>query len=208
MGGLPWHKRYHQDEENLLLAANLEERGAYNTLVNRIMINDGPLALHYRMLGYVFGGVRPKTAENMLGRLVELDLASIEENQITVPQFAEQLIERRKKHEEYRQNGRIGGLTRVRNEQMRGEKAKKANNIIRSFEGRLEPGSTKKEKETENPPNPQPTGERMGIEQHKEPELYSEIARMKGSNRPFNQPTIYATRDVIAQAKQNLEQDS
>lgn len=210
MGGLPWHKRYQQDEENLLLTSSLEERSAYNTLVNRIMINDGPLALDYRMLGHVFGGVRAKKAEKLISRLVDLGLASIKDGEITAPQFEEQLIDRRKTHERHRKTGRTGGLKRAENERMRREPTKKANDISRSSQGRLKSRSTKKERETEkeNPPNPQLGDEVKGIERDKEPKLYAEIARLKNPNRPFNQPTIYATPDVIAKAKLNLEHDS
>ena len=54
MSGNPWHRRYHSDALAGMLSLTLEERGAYQTVLDLIYDRGGPIADNERLLaGYM-----------------------------------------------------------------------------------------------------------------------------------------------------------
>ena len=59
MSDNPWHRRYHSDALTGMLSLTLEERGAYQTVLDMIYDRGGPIADHDRVLaGYMGCSVR------------------------------------------------------------------------------------------------------------------------------------------------------
>lgn len=59
MSGNPWHRRYHSDALAGMLSLSLEERGAYQTVLDLIYDRGGPIADNERLLaGYMGCSIR------------------------------------------------------------------------------------------------------------------------------------------------------
>jgi uncharacterized protein YdaU (DUF1376 family) len=131
MSALPYHKRYHSDALAGMMPLTLEERGAYNTILDMIYDRGGPLIDNERLLaGYMNCSIRKwrQIRESLLAkRKIRIDRDGCISNQ-----RAEKEIENQSKtHRKLIEAGAKGGRARVENE-------KKANENSDGGEAELE----------------------------------------------------------------------
>jgi uncharacterized protein YdaU (DUF1376 family) len=103
MAGNPWHRRYHSDALAGMLSLTLEERGAYQTVLDLIYDRSGPIADNERLLsGYMGCSIRK-------GKLVAAD------GFLTNPRAEKQLENDAKTARKLAENGAKGGRKKAEN---------------------------------------------------------------------------------------------
>lgn len=109
MSSNPWHKRYHSDALHGFMSLTLEERGAFQTLLDLIYDRGGPLIDNARLLsGYM--GVSLRKWESLRQSLVEKRKIYVDENGMLSNFRAEKEIENALKTSRKRaENGAKGG---------------------------------------------------------------------------------------------------
>lgn len=132
MSVLPYHKRYHSDALAGMMPLTLEERGAYNTLLDLIYDRGGPLIDNERLLaGYMNCSVRKW--RQLRGDLIEKGKISLNRDGQIINSRARKEIENQSKtHRKLIEAGSKGGRTRAENE-------KKPNEINETDQASLEP---------------------------------------------------------------------
>lgn len=135
MNKQPWHKRYHSDALTGYQALDLEERGAYTTLLDLMYDRGEALEITDRLLaGYLNVSVRKATA--LLARLVTKGkIARLEDGRITNSRFEKERENALKKARECAENGSEGGRVSA-------EIRKSGNNINGGNQASLEGGSS------------------------------------------------------------------
>jgi uncharacterized protein YdaU (DUF1376 family) len=133
MGERPYHKRYHGDALTGFMPLTLEERGAYQTVLDMIYDRGGPLLDNERLLaGYMNCSVRKwrKLRTDLIEKgKIHLD----EEGLIANGRALKQLENDAKTHRKLVESGAKGGRARAEN-------AKKHNSFNGTGQGSLEPG--------------------------------------------------------------------
>lgn len=133
MSALPYHKRYHSDALAGMMPLTLEERGAYNTLLDLIYDRGGPLIDNERLLaGYMNCSIRKWRM--IRDELIAKRKISINRDGLITNGRAEKEIENQSKtHRKLIEAGSKGGRTRAENE-------KKDNENNESGQATLEAG--------------------------------------------------------------------
>lgn len=135
MSSLPYHKRYHSDALAGFMSLTLEERGAYQTVLDMMYDRGGPLIDNERLLaGYMNCSIRKWRALREI--LIEKRKIVINEDGLITNVRTEKEIENlTKTHRKHVQSGTTGG-------RISAEKRKKANEIKEGEQAPLEPAST------------------------------------------------------------------
>lgn len=135
MSVLPYHKRYHSDALAGMMPLTLEERGAYNTLLDMIYDRGGPLIDNERLLaGYMNCSVR--RWRQIREQLLDKGKISINRDGLIDNRRARKEIENSSKtHRKLIEAGAKGGRTRAENE-------KKPNENSEGEQARLKPASS------------------------------------------------------------------
>jgi uncharacterized protein YdaU (DUF1376 family) len=133
MSALPYHKRYHSDALAGFMALTLEERGAYQTLLDMMYDRGGPLIDNERLLaGYMNCSVRKWVQLRQI--LIQKGKIIINRDGMICNNRARKEIENQSKtHRKLIEAGSKGGRTRAENE-------KKDNENSGSGQGELEAG--------------------------------------------------------------------
>lgn len=116
MSTLPYHKRYHSDALNGFMPLTLEERGAYQTLLDMMYDRGGPLIDNERLLaGYMNCSVRKW--RQVRERLIEKGKIQIDrDGNIANRRARKELENQSKTQRKLIEAGAKGGRTRVENE--------------------------------------------------------------------------------------------
>lgn len=132
MSGLPYHKRYHSDALAGFMPLSLEERGAYQTLLDMMYDRGGPLLDNERLLaGYMNCSIRKWRALRNI--LISKGKISLNDDGLITNGRAEKEIENTAKTSRtLAEAGAKGGRTRAENE-------KKGNENKESGQASLEP---------------------------------------------------------------------
>lgn len=114
MSGNPWHRRYHSDALAGMLSLTLEERGAYQTVLDLIYDRGGPIADNERLLaGYMNCSLRKwrvlREALLAKGKLV------ISDGLLSNPRAEKQLENDAKTARKLAENGAKGGRKKAEN---------------------------------------------------------------------------------------------
>lgn len=135
MIGSPWHKRYHSDALTGYQALDLEERGAYTTLLDLLYDRGDAIQITDRLLaGYFNVSVRKATA--LLAQLIAKGkIVRLEDGRLTNPRFEKERENALKTSRELAENGSKGGRKRA-------EKQKFSSEIKAAAEAPLEVGSS------------------------------------------------------------------
>lgn len=135
MSALPYHKRYHSDALAGMMSLTLEERGAYNTLLDMMYDRGGPLIDNERLLaGYMNCSIRKWRALREI--LIEKRKIRINSHGLITNGRTEKEIENTSKtHRKRVEWGSKGGRTRAENE-------KKGNENNEGDQGNLEATSS------------------------------------------------------------------
>lgn len=131
----PWHKRYHSDALTGYQALDLEERGAYTTLLDLMYDRGDALQITDRLLaGYFNVSVRKATA--LLAQLIAKGkIMRLEDGRLTNPRFEKERENALKTARELAENGSKGGRKTAEN-------YKKPSEINEGGEAGLQPGSS------------------------------------------------------------------
>lgn len=114
MSGNPWHRRYHSDALAGMLSLTLEERGAYQTVLDLIYDRGGPIADNERLLaGYMNCSIRKWRA--LRASLIEQGKLVASEGRLTNPRAEKQLENDAKTARKLAENGAKGGRKRAEN---------------------------------------------------------------------------------------------
>ncbi|PSO12617.1 MULTISPECIES: DUF1376 domain-containing protein [unclassified Sphingobium] len=134
MSAQHWHKRYHSDALTGFMSLTLEERGAYQTILDLIYDRGGPIVDNDRLLaGYM--GVSLRKWAALRDTLISKGKISIEDGQITNARAIFELEKSSKTSRKLAENGSKGGCKS-------GEIRKKPNENSETDEARLKPGSS------------------------------------------------------------------
>lgn len=111
----PWHKRYHSDALSGFMSLTLEERGAYQTILDLLYDRGEPLADSDRMLAGYFN-VSLRKARALVEILIEKDkLYRTFEGRLSNRRFEKEALSAQKAADFARNSGQIGGKKRARN---------------------------------------------------------------------------------------------
>lgn len=135
MSAQPYHKRYHSDALAGMMSLTLEERGAYNTLLDMMYDRGGPLIDNERLIaGYM--GCSTRKWRTLREALIEKRKIRINKDGLITNGRTEKEIENASKTSRKRSEwGSEGGRTRAEN-------AKKSNEINEGDQGNLKPASS------------------------------------------------------------------
>lgn len=135
MSALPYHKRYHSDALAGFMALTLEERGAYQTLLDMMYDRGGPLIDNERLLaGYMNCSIRKWRM--IRDELIAKRKINITRDGLITNGRAEKEIENQSKtHRKLIEAGAKGGRTRAEND-------KKSNENNEGEQGLLKLGSS------------------------------------------------------------------
>jgi uncharacterized protein YdaU (DUF1376 family) len=132
VSALPYHKRYHGDALTGFMALTLEERGAYQTLLDMMYDRGGPLIDNERLLaGYMNCSIR-KWRQLRESLLEKRKIRINRDGQITNGRAEKEIENQSKTHRKLIEAGAKGGRTRA-------EKEKNANENNESAQASLEP---------------------------------------------------------------------
>lgn len=116
MSALPYHKRYHSDALAGMLPLSLEERGAYNTLLDMMYDRGGPLIDNERLLaGYMNCSVR-KWRQIREQLILKGKIRIDKDGLITNSRARKEIENQSKTHRKLIEAGAKGGRTRAENE--------------------------------------------------------------------------------------------
>lgn len=114
MSGNPWHRRYHSDALAGMLSLTLEERGAYQTVLDLIYDRGGPVADNERLLaGYMGCSLRKWRA--LRGALVLKGKLVAADGTLTNARAQKQLETDAKTTRKLAENGAKGGRKKADN---------------------------------------------------------------------------------------------
>jgi uncharacterized protein YdaU (DUF1376 family) len=135
MSARPYHKRYHSDALAGFMALTLEERGAYQTLLDLIYDRGGPLPDNERLLaGYM--GVSIRKWRVLLDELIaKRKIVRNSDGHLTNRRAEREIENDAKTTRKLAENGSKGGRTRAEN-------GKNANENNGSEQAPLKPGSS------------------------------------------------------------------
>ena len=134
MSNQPWHKRYHSDALTGFMSLTLEERGAFQTLLDLIYDRGGPIINNDRLLaGYM--GVSLRKWAALRDTLVSKCKITIEDGHITNSRAIFEIEKSLKTSRKHAENGSKGG-------HKSGETRKNANENNDSDQAGLERGSS------------------------------------------------------------------
>lgn len=132
MSAQHWHKRYHSDALTGFMSLTLEERGAYQTILDLIYDRGGPIVDNDRLLaGYM--GVSLRKWMALRDTLIGKGKIAIEDGHISNARAIFELEKSSKTSRKLAENGSKGGCKS-------GETRKKSNENNESYEAPLEPG--------------------------------------------------------------------
>ena len=116
MSALPYHKRYHGDALTGFMSLTLEERGAYQTLLDMMYDRGGPLIDNERLLaGYM--GCSTRKWRSLRSSLIEKGKIHITaEGQIGNDRAEKEIEKTTKTSRKLSESGAKGGRTRAENE--------------------------------------------------------------------------------------------
>lgn len=135
MSVLPYHKRYHSDALAGFMALTLEERGAYQTLLDMMYDRGGPLIDNERLLaGYMNCSIR-KWRQIREQLLAKQKISITSDGQITNRRARKEIENQSKTQRKLIEAGAKGGRTRAENE-------KKPNENSETEQASLKPASS------------------------------------------------------------------
>lgn len=114
MSGNPWHRRYHSDALAGMLSLTLEERGAYQTILDLIYDRGGPIADNERLLsGYMNCSIRKW--RSLRATLIEQGKLVAQDGTLTNPRAEKQIENDAKTARKLAENGAKGGRKKAEN---------------------------------------------------------------------------------------------
>lgn len=129
-----WHKRYHSDALTGFMSLTLEERGAYQTILDMIYDRGGPIVSNDRLLaGYM--GVSLRKWAALRDALVAKGKIVIDDGHITNARAISEIEKAAKTSRKHAENGSKGGLKSS-------ETRKKGSENKGDGEAQLQPGSS------------------------------------------------------------------
>lgn len=132
MSAQHWHKRYHSDALTGFMSLTLEERGAYQTILDLIYDRGGPIVDNDRLLaGYM--GVSLRKWMAVRGALISKGKIAVEDGHITNARAILELEKSTKTSRKLAENGSKGGCKS-------GEIRKNSNENNENDEAPLKPG--------------------------------------------------------------------
>jgi uncharacterized protein YdaU (DUF1376 family) len=135
MSKLPWHKRYHSDALTGYQALDLEERGAYTTLLDLMYDRGEALQMTDRLLaGYLNVSVR-KAASLLAALVAHGKISRLADGRLTNSRFEKERENALKTARKHAENGSEGGRVSA-------ETRKKANDNKEGNQAPLEPSSS------------------------------------------------------------------
>jgi uncharacterized protein YdaU (DUF1376 family) len=160
MSVLPYHKRYHSDALAGMLPLTLEERGAYNTLLDMIYDRGGPLIDNERLLaGYMNCSLR-KWRQIRSDLLEKGKIVITRDGHISNSRARKEIENQSKTHRKLIEAGAKGGRTRAENEKKPNENSEtdqaslKAGSSDPQAIARVSEARSQKLEGSKNPPNP------------------------------------------------------
>jgi len=153
MSARPYHKRYHSDALAGFMSLTLEERGAYQTLLDLIYDRGGPIPDNERLLaGYM--GVSIRKWRVLLEDLIaKRKILRTQAGELTNLRAQREIENDAKTSRKLAENGSKGGRNRAENR-------KNANENNESDQARLKPGSSLTNTRVREDPNGSSTGAR------------------------------------------------
>jgi uncharacterized protein YdaU (DUF1376 family) len=147
----PYHKRYHSDALAGFMSLTLEERGAYQTLLDLIYDRGGPLPDNERLLaGYMGCSIR-KWRVLLQDLIDKRKIVRNPDGSLTNPRAEREIENDAKTTRKLAENGSKGGRNRVEN-------AKNANETSESAQAGLKPRSSLTNTIVKEEPNGSSTG--------------------------------------------------
>jgi uncharacterized protein YdaU (DUF1376 family) len=211
MSAQPYHKRYHSDALAGFMALNLEQRGAYQTLLDMMYDRGGPLLNNERLIaGYLGCSVRKWRA--LFAELVDLGKIYVTEDGLISNSRAEKELENyAKTSRKHAENGLSGSRKKAENQ-------KKANENNESDQARLQQNSSLYQKpearvsipskeEIDTPPTPsrgrQGKGSFVSVDRPENvpDEVWSEFIALRRAKRaPLTETAIVGIEREAAKA--------
>lgn len=150
MSAQPWHRRYHSDALAGMLSLTLEERGAYQTVLDLIYDRGCPIADNERMLaGYMGCSIRKWRA--LREALIRQGKLTATEGFLSNSRAEKQLENDAKTRRKLAENGAKGGRNRAEN-------AKSVNKNSDGEQAELKPGSSLPDTRSQSIPLPNGKG--------------------------------------------------
>lgn len=188
MSARHYHKRYHSDALAGMMGLTLEERGAYQTLLDLIYDRAGPLPDNERLLaGYMGCSVRKwRSLRNSL--ISQRKIVITVHGEITNPRAELEIENALKTSRKHAENGSSGGRKNA-------ERAKYSNENNESDEAPLKPGSShtryqiperKKDSSEQSNPRERPDADRHASDPDFENRVRA-LAKVIGLTRPPSQ---------------------
>ena len=137
MSDNPWHRRYHSDALTGMLSLTLEERGAYQTVLDMIYDRGGPIADHDRVLaGYM--GCSVRKGRSLREKLIASGKLTARNGVITNRRAEKELENDAKTSRKHAENGAKGGRVSAKSR----ENPKNLNQNNGGGQAPLKPGSS------------------------------------------------------------------
>lgn len=128
----PWHKRYHSDALTGMLSLSLEERGAYQTILDLIYDRQAPIPDNDRLLaGYM--GCSLRKWKVLRARLIELGKITLSGGLLSNSRAEKEIENGAKTARKHAENGLKGARNRSENQE-------KCNEYNETDEATLKPG--------------------------------------------------------------------
>jgi len=135
MSARPYHKRYHSDALAGFMSLTLEERGAYQTLLDLIYDRGGPLPDNERLLAGYMGISLRKWRVLLEDLIAKRKIVRNQDGHLTNPRAEREIENDAKTARKLAENGSKGGRNRAEN-------AKNANENNETDQAALRPGSS------------------------------------------------------------------
>lgn len=115
MSSKPWHRRYHSDALAGFLALTLEERGAYQTLLDLMYDRGGPIPDNERLLSGYMGCSLRKWRALREQLLLKRKINVIDDGRLSNSRFEKELENDAKTRRKHAENGSKGGRNKAEN---------------------------------------------------------------------------------------------
>lgn len=135
MSDRPWHKRYHSDALSGFIVLTLEERGAYQTLLDLIYDRGGPMPDNDALLGR-YMGVTPRRWRQLRDSLIAHGKIRVdEEGNLTNDRAVSEIKNAEKTSKKLAENGKKGGQKKSENAKKDNENSLGAENLLGENDG-------------------------------------------------------------------------
>lgn len=129
---MTWHKRYHLDALEGMRELTLEQRGAYNTILDLLYLKGGSLPDDAMFIsGWL--GVFPKTWKRLRSALIDAGKLTSEGGHLANPRASKEMLLSKARSVENKTNGRFGGLASNKNKSIAEANARQTKNKTESL---------------------------------------------------------------------------